>query len=217
MHARGNEMEQLKLEIESRSLFEQITNPEELTRAYKAVKANKGAPGVDGITVEAFGENLQEEITRLIEEVTTWRYRPQPVRRVMIPKPGSTKERPLGIPCVRDRVVQYAMKAVLEPIYEKDFSDSSYGFRPKRKQQQALERAKALVQEGKEWVVDIDLENFFGTINHDRLMATLAKKISDKRVLKLIGMTLRSGAMVNGTLEPTKEGSVQGSPLSPLL
>jgi RNA-directed DNA polymerase len=210
-------MEQLKLEIESRSLFEQIINPEELTRAYKAVKANKGAPGVDGITVEAFGENLQEEITRLIEEVTTWTYQPQPVRRVMIPKPGSTKERPLGIPCVRDRVVQYAMKAVLEPIYEKDFSDSSYGFRPKRKQQQALERAKALVQEGKEWVVDIDLENFFGTINHDRLMATLAKKISDKRVLKLIGMTLRSGAMVNGTLEPTKEGSVQGSPLSPLL
>lgn len=210
-------MEQLKLEIESRSLFEQITNPEELTRAYKAVKANKGAPGVDGITVEAFGENLKEEITRLREEVTTWTYRPQPVRRVMIPKPGSTKERPLGIPCVRDRVVQYAMKAVLEPIYEKDFSDSSYGFRPKRKQQQALERAKALVQEGKEWVVDIDLENFFGTINHDRLMATLAKKISDKRVLKLIGMTLRSGAMVNGTLEPTKEGSVQGSPLSPLL
>ena len=210
-------MEQLKREIESRKLFEQIINRDELTRAYKAVKANKGAPGVDGITVERFGEHLQEEITRLIEEVTTWTYRPQPVRRVMIPKPGSTKERPLGIPCVRDRVVQYAMKAVLEPIYERDFSENSYGFRPNRRQQQALDRAKAMVQEGKEWVVDIDLENFFGTINHDRLMATLAKKIDDKRVLRLIGMTLRSGAMINGTLEPTREGSVQGSPLSPLL
>jgi len=206
-------MEQLKLEIESRKLFEQIINRQELTRAYKVVKANKGAPGIDGITVEAFGAHLRDEITRLIEEISTWTYRPQPVRRVMIPKPGSTKERPLGIPCVRDRVVQYAMKAVLEPLYEKDFSESSYGFRPNRRQQQALDRAKALVQEGKEWVVDIDLENFFGTINHDRLMATLAKKIDDKRVLRLIGMTLRSGVMVNGTLEPTSEGSVQGSPL----
>ena len=217
MRANRGEMEQLKLEIESRKVFEQIINRDELTRAYKVVKANKGAPGIDGITVEAFGAHLHEEITRLIEEITTWTYRPKPVRRVMIPKPGSTKERPLGIPCVRDRVVQYAMKAVLEPLYEKDFSESSYGFRPNRRQQQALDRAKALVREGKEWVVDIDLENFFGTINHDRLMATLAKKIDDKRVLRLIGMTLRSGAMINGTLEPTSEGSVQGSPLSPLL
>jgi retron-type reverse transcriptase len=120
-------------------------------RENKAVKANKGAPGVDGITVEAFGENLKrrdnptERRSNHMDIPTT-----QPVSRVMIPKPGSTKERPLGIPCVRDRVVQYAMKAVLEPIYEKDFSDSSYGFRPKFKQQQALERAKALVQEGEE-------------------------------------------------------------------
>lgn len=210
-------MEQLKLGIEPKTLFEQIINLGELTRAFKAVKANKGAPGLDGITVEAFGERLQEELARLIEEVTTWQYQPQPVRRVMIPKPGSTKERPLGIPCIRDRVLQYAIKAVIEPLYEKDFSDSSFGFRPKRRQQQALERAKAFVQEGKEWVVDIDLENFFGTINHDRLMATLAKKINDKRVLRLIGMTLRSGVMDNGNLEPTSEGSVQGSPLSPLL
>lgn len=210
-------MEQLKLEIESRKLFEQIIARDELTRAYHAVKANKGAPGIDGVTVEIFGEHLQEELTRLIEEVTTWTYRPQPVRRVMIPKPGSTKERPLGIPCVRDRIVQYAIKAVIEPLYEKDFSESSYGFRPNRRQQQALDRAKALVQEGKEWVVDIDLENFFGTINHDRLMATLAEKINDKRVLRLIGMTLRSGVIVNGNLERTSEGSVQGSPLSPLL
>jgi group II intron reverse transcriptase/maturase len=210
-------MEQLKLGIEPKTLFEQIINLGELTRAFKAVKANKGASGVDGITVEAFGERLQEELARLIEEVTTWQYQPQPVRRVMIPKPGSTKERPLGIPCIRDRVLQYAIKAVIEPLYEKDFSDSSFGFRPKRRQQQALDRAKAFVQEGKEWVVDIDLENFFGTINHDRLMATLAKKINDKRVLRLIGMTLRSGVMDNGNLEPTSEGSVQGSPLSPLL
>jgi group II intron reverse transcriptase/maturase len=169
-------MEQLKLEIESRKLFEQIINRDELTRAYKVVKANKGAPGIDGITVEAFGAHLHEEITRLIEEITTWTYRPKPVRRVMIPKPGSTKERPLGIPCVRDMVVQYAMKAVPEPLYEKDFSESSYGFRPNRRQQQALDRAKALVREGKEWVVDIDLENFFGTINHDRLMATISEE-----------------------------------------
>jgi len=211
------EMEQLKLGIEPKTLFEQISNLGELTRAFKAVKANKGAPGIDGITVEVFGERLQEELARLIEEITTWQYQPQPVRRVMIPKPGSTKERPLGIPCIRDRVLQYAIKAVIEPLYEKDFSESSYGFRPKRRQQQALDRAKALVQEGKEWVVDIDLENFFGTINHDRLMATLAKKINDKRVLRLIGMTLRSGVMDNGNLEPTSEGSVQGSPLSPLL
>jgi RNA-directed DNA polymerase len=126
-------MEQLKLGIEPKTLFEQITNLGELTRAFKAVKANKGASGVDGITVEAFGERLQEELARLIEEVTTWQYQPQPVRRVMIPKPGSTKERPLGIPCIRDRVLQYAIKAVIEPLYEKDFSDSSFGFRPKRR------------------------------------------------------------------------------------
>jgi hypothetical protein len=105
VRANRGEMEQLKLEIESRKLFEQIINRDELTRAYKVVKANKGAPGIDGITVEAFGAHLHEEITRLIEEITTWTYRPKPVRRVMIPKPGSTKERPLGIPCVRDRVV----------------------------------------------------------------------------------------------------------------
>lgn len=210
-------MEQLKLEIEPRKLFERIITREELTRAYYAVRANKGAPGIDGMTVETFGAHLQEELNRLIEEVTTWNYRPQPVRRVMIPKPGSTQERPLGIPCVRDRVLQYAIKAVIEPRYEKDFSESSYGFRPNRRQQQALDRAKALVQEGKEWVVDIDLENFFGTINHDRLMATLSEKIDDKRVLRLIGMILRSGVMVNGTREATTEGSVQGSPLSPLL
>ena len=160
-------MEQLKLEIEPRKLFERIITREELTRAYYAVRANKGAPGIDGMTVETYGAHLQEELNRLIEEVTTWNYRPQPVRRVMIPKPGSTQERPLGIPCVRDRVLQYAIKAVIEPLYEKDFSESSYGFRPNRRQQQALDRAKALVQEGKEWVVDIDLENFFGTINHD--------------------------------------------------
>jgi RNA-directed DNA polymerase len=111
-------MEQLKLGIEPKTLFEQIINLGELTRAFKAVKANKGASGVDGITVEAFGERLQEELARLIEEVTTWQYQPQPVRRVMIPKPGSTKERPLGIPCIRDRVLQYAIKAVIDPLYE---------------------------------------------------------------------------------------------------
>jgi group II intron reverse transcriptase/maturase len=216
MQKRG-EMKQLKLELEERRLFEQIIARDELIRAFAAVKANKGAAGIDDVSVEMFEINLQEELTRLIEEVSNWTYRPQAVRRVMIPKPGSTKERPLGIPCVRDRVLQYAIKTVIEPLFEKDFSESSYGFRPGRRQQQALNQAKSLVQAGKEWVVDIDLENFFGTINHDKLIFLLSKKVEDNRVTRLIGMTLRSGVMIDGSIEPTQEGSVQGSPLSPLL
>jgi len=184
------------------------------------VKRNKGAPGIDGITIEEFENNLIEELSQLSKEVLSWTYKPKPVRQVEIPKPGKNAEfRRLGIPSVRDRVLQSSIKGVLEPLLEPIFSDSSYGFRPRRNQRQAVEAAQEIVQKGKEYVVDIDLSKFFDRIHHDRLIYRLKDKIkiNDNRVLRLIGIILRSGIMKIGLVSPTTEGSVQGSPLSPLL
>ena len=181
------------------------------------MKKNKGSPGVDGITIAEFESSLIEELSRLKEELESWTYKPSPVRRVEIPKPGGKGIRLLGVPTVRDRVVHATLKELLEPIFEPLFSDHSYGFRPERNQRQAVEAARRIVARGKPCVVDIDLSKFFDRIHHDRLIGRLSQQVVDKRILRLIGLLLRSGIMANGLLIPSTEGAVQGSPLSPLL
>jgi RNA-directed DNA polymerase len=210
-------MEQLETEVKAEDLFEEVLSYEQLDRAYRKVRANRGAPGIDGVTVEEFGDRLQEELTGLAQEVREWRYKPKAVKRVRIPKPGKKEPRLLGIPCVKDRVLQESIRQTLERIYEPGFSESSYGFRPGRSQKDAIQRARSLVEGGKKWVVDIDLEKFFDQINQDRLMYRLADKVSDKRLLRLIGTTLRSGVLDGHRYEPAESGTPQGSPLSPLL
>ena len=199
------------------NLFERICSIEELQLAFQAVRRNGGAPGVDGVTIEEFEGRLSRELSQLKKDLESWTYEPSPVRRVEIPKPGGAGVRLLGIPTIRDRVLHASIKAVLEPIFEEVFSDHSYGFRPGRNQRQAVEAAQKIVQSGKEYVVDLDLAQFFDRIHHDRLIHRLGLWVQDKRVLRLIGLTLRSGVMQNGVVSVSTEGSVQGSPLSPLL
>lgn len=198
-------------------LLEEICSTNTLEQAFKLVKRNKGAPGIDGITIEEFEENLLENIRQLSASVLSWEYKPTPVKRVEIPKPDGKGVRLLGIPIVKDRTLHMAIKMVLEPIIDHTFSENSYGFRPGRNQRQAIEKAKDIVNAGNEYVVDIDLSKFFDRINHDRLIERLKTHVKDKRVLRLIGMILRSGIMNDGTITASTEGSVQGSPLSPLL
>lgn len=198
-------------------IFEEICALGTLRLAFKYVKKNDGAPGIDGITIEKFEENLEEEIVRIRREVLNWTYKPTPVKRVEIPKPGGKGMRMLGIPIIRDRVLHMAIKMALEPILDPKFSNNSFGFRPGRNQQQAVQQAQKIVQSGKEYVVDIDLSKFFDRINHDRLIHRLSLDIKDTRVLRLIGIILRGGIMIEGLVTPSEEGSVQGSPLSPLL
>lgn len=209
---------QLSLFKDARSLFEKLCTLEYLEEGFRAVKKNKGAPGIDGVTIEEFGNRLDKELAQLKEGLESWTYKPKPVRRVEIPKPGkNTGVRLLGVPCVKDRVVQATLKILLEPILDPAFSDNSYGFRPGRSQRQAIEAAQTIVRSGKEHVVDIDLSKFFDRVNHDRLISRLSKDIHDKRILRLIGNILRSGVMKDGLITPSREGTVQGSPLSPLL
>ncbi len=181
------------------------------------MKRNRGAAGIDGVSIEKFAENLHAEVASLAKELREWRYFPQPVRRVEIPKADGKGSRKLGIPCVRDRVVQTSLKKVLEPIFEPHFSERSYGFRPERNQKMAVQSACEIVQSGKEWVVDIDLAQFFDTLSQDRLIHRVGLLVEDKRILRLIGLTLRSGVQVGDHTESTAQGSTQGSPLSPLL
>ena len=200
------------------NLFEDLCAEDMLMLGFKAVRANKGAAGIDKVSVSDFEANIDKELAQLSKELQSWSYKPKPVRRVEIPKPGKKGEfRNLGIPCVRDRVVQATMKLLLEPIYEPIFSQRSFGFRPGKNQHQAIETARQIVDSGKEYCVDIDLSKFFDRIHHDRLISRMGKEIPDKRILRLIGQTLRSGVMVNGIISATSEGSVQGSPISPLL
>lgn len=201
---------------ETPKLFESLCSLSVLREAFVTVKKNKGASGIDDLTVKNFETHLDEELGKIREELATWNYRPKPVKRVEIPKP-SGGIRLLGIPCVRDRVVQTAIKMLLEPILDPHFSDSSFGFRPKRGQKNAILKAQEIVRSGKEYVVDIDLSKFFDRINHDKLLGRLGKKITDKRILRIIGQTLRSGIMEKGLIKASNEGSIQGSPLSPLL
>ena len=197
-------------------LFERLCKPFWLEIGFYRVKRNRGAPGIDGVTCADYESNLKQELSQLAEELANWTYQPQPVRRIEIDKPEGGV-RLLGIPCIRDRVVQATLKLLLEPILRPKFSEHSYGFIPNRNQKQAVEAAQRIIKTGKEWVVDIDLEKFFDRIHHDRLISRLGQFIDDKRILRIVGLTLRSGIMKDGLVSPTLEGSVQGSPLSPLL
>jgi RNA-directed DNA polymerase len=208
---------QLEFKFHDGDLLEEICEIHTLQKAFKRVKSNKGAPGIDGITVEEFEQNLEAELAQLKHQVLNWSYKPTPVKRVEIPKPNGKGVRLLGIPIIKDRTLHMAIKMVLEPILDPEFSKNSYGFRPGKNQQQAVRKARDIVCSGKEYIVDIDLSKFFDRINHDRLIHRLSTKIKDKRVLRLTGMILRSGIMSEGVVTIPEEGSVQGSPLSPLL
>ena len=197
-------------------LMDQVVNRENLIRALKRVRANKGSPGIDGMTVDELAGYLREHWPRIREELLRGDYRPQPVREVSIPKPGGGTRR-LGIPTVMDRFIQQAILQVLDPISDPTFSIHSYGFRPHRRAHQAVTQAKRYVAEGYEWVVDMDLEKFFDRVNHDILMGRLARRIEDKRVLRVIRGYLKAGIMVNGVVQERWEGTPQGGPLSPLL
>jgi len=213
-----DKMRQRCLCVDERSLFEKLCDQSNLEAGFKAVRKNGGAPGIDGVTIKEFESRLEEELVQLQLEIASWHYKPSPVRRVEIPKPGKgAGVRLLGVPCIRDRVVQATIKQLLEPILDLTFSDHSYGFRPGCNQRQAVESAQRFVQSGKEYVVDIDLSKFFDRVNHDRLIYLLSVHIADKRILRLIGMILRSGIMKDGMLMLSEEGTPQGSPLSPLL
>ena len=196
-------------------LMKEVVNRENVIRAWKRVRANKGSPGIDGMTVDELTDYLREHWPRIREELLTGEYRPQPVKEVLIPKPGGTRR--LGIPTVMDRFIQQAILQVLDPMYDPTFSVHSYGFRPRRRAHQAVMQAKRYVAEGYEWVVDMDLEKFFDRVNHDVLMGKLAKRIGDKRILRVIRRYLQTGIMVNGVVQERWEGTPQGGPLSPLL
>lgn len=197
-------------------LMEEVVHRENLLKALKRVKANGGAPGVDGMTVQQLPDFLREHWLRIKEELLAGTYKPQPVRRVEIPKPdGGTRQ--LGIPTVQDRFLQQAVLQVLQKQWDPTFSEHSYGFRPGRSAHQAVAQAQSYIQEGFTWVVDLDLEKFFDRVSHDVLMSRVAKRISDKRMLKLIRAFLEAGVMEHGLVGPTNEGTPQGGPLSPLL
>jgi group II intron reverse transcriptase/maturase len=197
-------------------LWEQVWRRENLTAALKRVESNGGAPGNDGVTVSDLRGYLKEKWLEIRAALESETYKPSPVRRVEIPKPdGGVRQ--LGIPSVIDRLLQQAIAQVLTPIFERKFSPYSYGFRPGRSAHDAIKQAQEYTQEGYEWVVDIDLEKFFDRVNHDMLMARVAREVKDKRVLKLIRAYLESGVMVNGVVMETEEGTPQGGPLSPLL
>ncbi len=211
-------MKYKQLTIDQRSLYEQLCCKYVLEQGFKAVKKNQGSPGIDNQSIDSFENCLDVELTKLSTELKTWLYKPMPVRRVEIPKPGKNAGvRLLGVPCIRDRVVQATLKILLEPILDPIFSDNSYGFRPGRNQRQAVETIQRIVKSGKEYVVDTDLSKFFDRVNHDRLISRLGRYISDKCILRIIGMILRSGVMIGDHVKITLEGTVQGSPLSPLL
>ena len=197
-------------------MMEEIVERENLKEALRRVKANKGAPGVDGMTVNQLDDHLKQHWPAIREQLLSGTYGPKPVKRVEIPKPDGGV-RKLGIPTVLDRFIQQAVMQVLQRRWDPEFSDHSYGFRQGRSAHQAIARAQQYIAEGYGWCVDLDLEKFFDRVNHDRLMAQIAKRVDDKRLLKLIREFLNAGVMENGLLSPSVEGTPQGGPLSPLL
>ncbi|MEL7896563.1 group II intron reverse transcriptase/maturase [Vreelandella neptunia] len=201
---------------EPTSLMERVVDPENMERAYRKMVANKGAPGVDGMTVHQLADHLRQYWSTLCERLLADEYHPSPVRAATIPKPkGGVRQ--LGIPTVTDRLIQQALSQVLMPIFDPSFSESSYGYRPRRSAKQAVSAMKAHVTAGHRWVVDLDLEAFFDRVNHDLLMARVARRVNDKRVLRLIRRYLEAGMFQHGLPTPRRQGTPQGGPLSPLL
>ena len=197
-------------------LIEKILSEENLNEAIKRVKANKGACGIDKMSVSELDEYLRKHKEEIISSIMNMTYKPQPVKRVYIPKPNG-KKRPLGIPTAVDRVVQQATAQVLSQIYDESFSDNSYGFRPKRSAHDAIDKVLNYLNEGCEWVIDLDIEKYFDTVNHDKLISILREKVNDKTTLHLIRSFLRAGVMEKGLTSPTEIGVPQGGPLSPIL
>ncbi|MEJ2201774.1 MAG: group II intron reverse transcriptase/maturase [Desulfuromonadaceae bacterium] len=197
-------------------LLERILSRENLETAWKRVRANKGAPGVDGVTIAQFPDRTRPLWADIRASLATDTYQPKPVLRVEIPKPMGGM-RPLGIPTVLDRLIQQSVAQVLTPIFDPDFSASSFGFRPGRSAQDAVRQVREYLRQGYRFAVDIDLAKFFDTVDHDLLMTIVGRKVRDKRVLALIGRYLRAGVKVDGRLEKTRLGVPQGGPLSPLL
>jgi len=205
-----------KVYEEREGLLEKVLERENMIQALRRVEKNRGAGGVDGMTVEEMRPYLVEHWREIRGRLLTGTYEPEPVRRVEIPKPSGGK-RGLGIPTVIDRLIQQALLQALTPIFDPSFSENSYGFRPGRRGHDAIRRARQNIEEGYRWVVDIDLAKYFDRVNHDRLMARVAHKVKDKRVLRLIRRYLESGVMVDGLVVARREGTPQGGPLSPLL
>ena len=198
-------------------LIEEVVHRENMKTAYSRVLRNRGAPGVDGMSVDELMPFCREHWDRIREELLNGTYVPMPVRRVEIPKPGGKGTRTLGIPTVLDRMIQQAILQILSPVFDPTFSDASYGFRPRRSAHDAVRRARAYIKEGRRWVVDLDLEKFFDRVNHDILMSRVARRIKDKQVLRLIRRYLQAGMMDGGVVSLRSEGTPQGGPLSPLL
>ena len=199
------------------ALYDKVYRDDVMKEAWKRVKANKGSSGIDGITIEDIEVmGVKRYLTGIQSELKSGTYKPLPVRRVMIPKPDGS-QRPLGIPCVKDRIVQMATKIAIEPIFEADFKGCSYGFRPKRSAKQALEVVRKACNNKGYYVVDADIEKFFDNVNQDKLMTLIEFRISDRRILKLIRQWLKSGVLYGNILEISELGTSQGSVISPLL
>ena len=199
------------------SLMDKVYALPNLRRAFARVKVNRGTAGIDHVTVKEFERHLEANLEKLSRSLKDGSYRPQAIRRVWIPKPGSKEQRPLGIPTVRDRVVQAALRAVLEPIFERDFAAQSYGFRPNRGCKDALRRVDTLLKEGYHWVVDADLKSYFDTIPHSALMARVKEKVTDSKVLGLLEAFLTAKVMETAEGWTPEEGTPQGAVISPLL
>jgi RNA-directed DNA polymerase len=200
------------------SLMDKTYTPANLASAFEKVWKNGGSAGADAQTVAHFARHAERELSRLSEQLRGGTYRPQPVRRVWIDKPGSREQRPLGIPAVRDRIVQGALRHVLEPIYEREFAEQSYGFRPGRGAKDALRGVDTLLKAGHDWVVDADLKSYFDTIPHERLLALVRARVADGRVLALVESCLRAGVLEEAKgWRPTEGGTPQGGVIRPLL
>src|SRR5436190_5263925 len=201
----------------TRRIMEDGSERANLKEALQQVRSNKGSAGVDGMTVDQLGDYLQQHWPAIREQLLNGTYEPKPVRRVEIPKPDGGGVRKLGIPTVLDRFIQQAVMQVLQRQWNPTFSQYSYGFRPRRSAHHAVAQAQQYIAQGHGWVIDLDLEKFFDRVNHDKLMGQIAKRVEDKRLLKLIRAFLNAGVMENGLVSPSVEGTPQGGPLSPLL